>query len=127
MPFKMLNDLSIFGRRGDSASFTFDFEDENISEYNFVFQIKKNITDDEDSAIIRKVYETPSTNSITVELTRNDTLKLETSGIGYTYYCWGLKAYNGNNFAQTLIPKDNSPAPKLCVLPAIAEDLTDDN
>ena len=127
MPFKMLDDLSVFGRRGDSASFTFEFDKEDISDYSFVFQIKKNISDSEDSVPVRKLITNPSENSFVVELTRGDTLKLETAGLGYTYYCWGLKAYIGDDYAQTLIPKDNAPAPKFCVLPAIAEDLDDDD
>ena len=33
------------------------------------------------------------------------------------------KAYLGDEYAQTLIPRDNTPAPKFSVLPAIVEEL----
>ena len=122
MSFKMLKDLTILGRRGDSASFTFEFEDD-ISQYEFVFQIKKDITDSDEHSLVRKTYSALHENSITVELTPDDTLELNSQGVGYTTYCWGLKAYLGDEYAQTLIPRDNTPAPKFSVLPAIVEEL----
>lgn len=123
MSFKMLDDLSIIGRRGDSASFTFEFEDD-IKDYEFIFQVKKNITDNDEIALIRKTFKDLQENAITVELTPEDTLKLTTQGMGYSTYCWGIKAYLGEDYAQTLIPKDNTPAPKFSVLPAIIEEQT---
>lgn len=122
MSFKMLEDLTILGRRGDSASFTFEFEDD-ISQYEFVFQIKKDVTDNDEYSLVRKVYSNSQENSITVELTPDDTLELNSLGVGYTTYCWGLKAYLSDKYAQTLIPRDNTPAPKFSVLPAIVEEL----
>ena len=127
MPYKMLDDLSILGRRGDSASFTFEFEDNNISNYDFIFQVKKNITDNDENAIIRKCIKQPQTNSITIELLPEDTLNLTTTGCGYTTYYWGLKAYISDQYAQTLIPRDNTPAPKFSILPAIAEEITEND
>jgi len=127
MPFKILDDLSIIGRRGDSASFTFEFEEEDISNYDFIFQIKKEISDKDENAIIRKCIKNPDTTSITIELSPEETLLFKTAGNGYTTFCWGLKAYIEDAYAQTLIPKDNTPAPKFSVLPAIAEEITDDD
>ena len=127
MPFKILDDLSIIGRKGDSASFTFEFEDNDISSYDFIFQVKKDITDTDQNAILRKCIKNPTGNSITIELLPEDTLSVTTVGSGYTTLCWGLKAYISDSYAQTLIPKDNTPAPRFSLLPAIAEEITDDD
>lgn len=120
MPFEMTENLIIKGRKGDTASFTFEFE-EDISHYCLVFQVKKNENDPDEKAIIRKEILNPVNNSVTFELTSEDTNLLTSSNQGYTTYKWGLKINNGINFAQTLIPIENTSAPSMCIYPAIIE------
>lgn len=101
--------LTIKGRKGDTASFTFEFEN-NLSGYALDFVIKKGINDSE--PIITKSFANLSTNSIVVNLTSEDTTKFSVPSNTYGTYYWGLKISNGRDFVQTLIP-DNLGNPPL--------------
>jgi len=119
MPFTIDEEsLLIKGRRGDTASFTFNF-DENISAYNVHFYVKKNINDTDAEAIINKTYNNPPTNSIVVNLSTQDTEKLTAQANSYSAYYWGLRIGNGINFAQTVIPQEFKTAPMMYIYPAI--------
>ena len=120
MPFEINENLHITGRRADSANFTFEFE-EDISDCTLVFQVKKNEGDSDERAIIRKELKGDLNNSVTFELTPSDTNKLICGNEGHTTYRWGLKIYRGTEFAQTLIPQEHKPAPKMHIHPAIVE------
>ncbi len=80
--------LLIKGRKGDTASFTFDFEFE-LSNYTVCFYVKKNINSP--NAVIEKKYAGPSGKSVTVILTSEDTGKLISVTNSYNTYFWGLK------------------------------------
>ena len=108
--------LLIRGRKGDTASFTFDFN-QNISDYTVNFYIKKNMSTSE--IIINKEYIKPLTSAITVNLTTEDTAKLISKNNSYSTYYWGLKISIGNNFAQTIIPQEFKNPPMLYVYPEI--------
>ena len=85
MPFTIdENSLLIRGRRGDTASFTFDFK-QDISAYMVSFYVKKNMNSPE--TIIEKEYKNPSSTCVTVNLTTSDTEKLNALTNSYnTYY-----------------------------------------
>lgn len=119
----MNESLTVTGRRGDSASFTIEFE-QDMSRYNVVFQVKKNSNDSDSAAIVRKEVKNPVGKSVTFNLTSDDTLKFKSSNDGYGQYIWGVKVYNGIDFAQTLIPMGNRPAPIFMVFPSIVEGCT---
>lgn len=117
MPFTIDQDtLVIKGRKGDTASFTFNFE-QNISAYTVHFYIKKNINDS--TPIIEKEYATPQSTSVVVNLTTDDTNKLTAQANSYTQYYWGLKINNGKDFAQTIIPQEFDNPPFMYIYPEI--------
>lgn len=117
MPFTLDEDsLLIKGRRGDTASFTFNFN-QSMSAYTIYFYVQKNINSTD--TIIEKSYtETPGT-SVTVNLTTEDTEKLSALNNSYNTYYWGLKITNGTDFAQTLIPQGFNNPPMMYIYPEI--------
>ncbi len=117
MPFTIDADsLLIKGRKGDTASFTFDFN-QDISAYTVHFYVKKNISDA--TPIIKKEYVNPQTTAITVNLNSEDTQKLRPQINSYSTYYWGLKVSNGINFAQTIIPQEFKNPPMIYIYPEI--------
>ena len=119
MPFTIDEDtLLIKGRRGDTASFTFNFN-QDISAYTVKFYIKKNLN--KETSVIEKDYENPQSQAVTVSLTASDTEKLTSQPNSYSTYYWGLKIMNGNNFVQTIIPKEFKTAPLMYVYPEIGD------
>lgn len=119
MPFTIdENTLLIRGRRGDTASFTFNFG-QDISDYTVCFYVKKNISDI--NAIIEKEYENPPVQSVIVNLTTEDTEKLLAQASSYATYYWGLKIKNGVDFAQTLIPQEFKTPPMMNIYPTIGD------
>ena len=120
MPFTIDEDtLLIKGRKGDTAEFTFSF-DQDISEYTVGFYVKKNISDA--VALIEKEFVHPVAQSVTVNLTVADTDNLVVDGSAYGTYFWGLKIGNGTTFAQTIIPQEFKTAPQMRIYPEIGED-----
>lgn len=119
MPFTIdKNSLLIRGRKGDTASLVFDFN-QDISDYTVYFLIKKSINSSE--AIIEKIYRNPEENSITVKLTTEDTNKLSVLSNSYNTYYWGLKVTKGTDFAQTIIPTEFKNPPMMYIYPEIGE------
>ena len=119
MPFIIdENTLLIKGRKGDSASFTFNF-DIDLTGYNIHFYVKKNVNDVDSKIVIKKDYTSPVGNALTVELTPADTIKLLDQANSYSVYFWGLKISKGNSYAQTLIPDDFSTPPMMHIYPQI--------
>lgn len=117
MPFTIDEDsLLIRGRRGDTASFTFNFN-QNISSYTIRFYIKKNVNSPD--AIIEKIYANPAETAVTVNLTTDDTEKLLALAGSYNTYYWGLKITNGSDFAQTIIPQEFKNPPMMYIYPEI--------
>lgn len=117
MPFTIDEDsLLIKGRKGDSASFTFNFN-QNMSDYTIYFYIQKNINSTE--AIIEKGYANPASTSITVNLTSEDTEKLTALNNSYNTYYWGLKIIKSSGFAQTIIPQEFKNPPMMYIYPEI--------
>ena len=117
MPFTIdENSLLIRGRKGDTASFTFNFN-QDISAYTVHFYVKKNLNTSD--GIIEKEYANPNTNSVTIELTTEDTEKLTAQANSYTTYYWGLKINNGSDFAQTIIPTEFKSPPMMYIYPEI--------
>lgn len=117
MPFTINEDsLLIKGRRGDTASFTFNFE-EDISKYTVHFYIKKNINDKE--TVIEKEYEKPSNSCVIVNLSSEDTNKLSSQTDTYNTYYWGLRISLGQDFAQTIIPQEFKNPPMIYIYPSI--------
>lgn len=119
MPFTIDEDsLLIKGRKGDTASFTFNFN-RDISQYDVHFFIKKSMNDP--VALIEKTYTKPSVKSITVNLSTEDTGNLSAKSGAYNVYYWGLKINKGTEFAQTLIPQEFKNPPMIYVYPEIGE------
>lgn len=117
MPFTIDEEtLLIRGRKGDTASFTFNFN-QDMSSYAVHFYIKKN--SNAPDAIIDKEYKNLTGTHVTVELTTEDTEKLTALTNSYNTYCWGLKITNGTNFAQTLIPREFNTPPLMYIYPEI--------
>jgi len=117
MPFTIEEDsLLIRGRKGDTASLTFNFE-QDISAYTVHFYIKRNINDI--AAVIEKEYTNPTDSSVVINLTTEDTNKLNAQANSYTTYYWGLKITNGNDFAQTIIPQEFKNPPMMYIYPTI--------
>lgn len=117
MPFTIDEDsLLIRGRKGDSASFTFDFE-HDISDYTVHFYMKKI---DSANAIIEKIYENPTGKAVTVILDSADTQKLVSPPGAYGIYYWGLKLVDAENFyAETIIPAGFKNPPMAYIYPEI--------
>ena len=119
MPFTIDADsLLIKGRKGDSASFTFNFN-QNMSDYTIYFYVKKNTNTGD--TIIEKEYKNPSSTSVTVNLTSADTEKLTALNNSYSTYYWGLKITNGVDFAQTIIPQEFKNPPMMYIYPEIGD------
>ena len=117
MPFTINEEsLLIKGRKGDSASFTFNFN-QDISAYTINFYVKKSINAME--TVIEKTYPNPASNAITVNLTTEDTEKLTAQANSYSTYYWGLKINNGTEFAQTIIPVEFKTPPMMYIYPEI--------
>jgi hypothetical protein len=117
MPFTIDEDsLLIKGRKGDTASFTFEFN-RNMSNYTVHFYVKKNINDS--SSVIEKTYANPTTTAVTVALTTADTELLSATANSYNTYYWGLKINTGTNFAQTVIPQEFNNPPMMFIYPEI--------
>jgi len=117
MPFTIDEDsLLIKGRQGDTATFTFNFS-QDISDYTVHFYVKKNM--DSTEVILDKEYANPSSTSVTITLTTEDTEKLAAIANAYSTYYWGLKICNGNNFAQTVIPQEFNNPPMMYIYPEI--------
>jgi len=117
MPFTIDEELLLIrGRKGDTASFTFNFN-QDISDYTVHFYIKKNINDSE--TLVSKEYIKPATQAVTVNLTAEDTNKLSASPNSYSTYYWGLKINKGSDFVQTIIPNDFKNPPMMYVYPTI--------
>lgn len=117
MPFTINEDsLLIKGRRGDTAAFTFNFE-EDISKYTVNFYIKKNINDKE--TVIEKEFKNPSNSCLTVNLSTDDTNKLCSQADTYNTYFWGLRISSGTDFAQTIIPQEFKNPPMMYIYPSI--------
>lgn len=116
MPFTLdESSLLIKGRKGDTASFTFDFN-QDITEYTIHFYVQKNITSE---AIIEKDFANPTTSFININLTAEDTGKLSAQANSYSTYYWGLKVKKGNNFVQTIIPQEFKNPPMMYIYPKI--------
>lgn len=116
MPFTLdESSLLIKGRKGDSASFTFEFN-QDITEYTIDFYIQKSVNSE---AIITKEFTNPTTTSITVNLSQTDTKKLTAQANSYSTYFWGLKIRKGSDFAQTLIPQEFKNPPMMYIYPEI--------
>lgn len=119
MPFTIdSTTLLIKGRKGDSASFTFNFN-QDISTYTVSFYIKNNPM--AATALIEKNYANPITNSVTVDLTPAETDTLTSKANSYGTYYWGLKISNGVDFAQTVIPSGFVDPPKMYIYPEIGD------
>lgn len=119
MPFEINPDsLLIKGRRGDSGSFTFDF-DQDLSEYCVDFYVKRNLNDPDDKTIIKKSYKNIEGTVVTIDLLPSETEKLLTRSDSYVQYYWGLKIHIGDSFAQTIIPMEFKNAPIMCVYPQL--------
>lgn len=117
MPFTIDKEsLLIRGRRGDTATFTFNFS-EDISGYAVHFYVKQNMKTTD--VILDKVCANPVNNSVTIALTTGDTEKLTAPANTYSTYYWGLKICNGTNFAQTIIPKEFNNPPMMYFYPQI--------
>lgn len=110
------NSLLIRGRKGDTATFNFNFN-QNLSNYDVYFYVKKNLNNSE--VLIEKEYNNPHSNSVTVHLTEEDTKKFVSQVNSYSIYYWGLKIKNGNEFVQTIIPKDFKNPPMMYIYPEI--------
>ena len=110
------NSLMISGYKGDSASFTFNF-DRDISDSTVVFLIKKNFSDSEDNAVIKKEFANSSNNFVQLNLTEEDTLKLGTPSATYRDYYWSLKIKVGGELVQTLVPDEFGSNPVFRVYP----------
>lgn len=113
-----LNDetLMISGYKGDSASFTFQFN-EDISNSTICFYIKKNINDSEDKAVLTKEFVNPTNKIVDLKLASSDTSKLGTLNASFRDYYWSLKIKTGDEFVQTLIPNDYATTPIFRVYP----------
>ena len=119
MPFTIdESSLLIKGRKGDTASFTFNFN-KDISAYNVSFYVKKNLNTTD--LIIEKEYEKPSITSVTVNLTKTDTEKFTAQSNSYSTYYWGLKLSNGESFVQTIIPQEFKNPPMMYIYPEIGD------
>lgn len=117
MPFTIDEDsLLIKGRKGDTASFTFNFN-QNISNYKISFYVKKNLNSQD--VVIEKEYQNSTANSVTVTLTNADTEKFASKADTYTTYYWGLRISNGSDFVQTLIPQEFKNPPMMYIYPEI--------
>lgn len=117
MPFTIdENSLLIRGRKGDTASFTFNFN-QDISAYTVSFYVKKSLSSSE--LLIEKQYEHPTTSVVTVNLTTADTSKFSAQPNSYTTYYWGVKLTNGEEFAQTIIPQEFKSPPMVYIYPEI--------
>jgi hypothetical protein len=117
MPFTIDEDaLLIKGRKGDSASFTFNFN-KDVSAYSVYFYVKKNMNSTD--TVIEKEYQNPSSPCVTVNLTTADTEKLTALNNSYSTYYWGLKIANGTEFAQTIIPQEFKNPPMMYIYPEI--------
>ena len=113
MPFTIDEDsLLIRGRKGDTASFTFDF-DFDLSSYTVYFYVKKNINSSD--VVIEKEYANPATTSVTVNLTSEDTEKLTSIANSYNTYYWGLKISNGTDYVETVIPQEFKNPPMMYI------------
>lgn len=118
MPFTIDEDsLLIKGRKGDTASFTFNFN-QDISPYTIHFYVKKNISDSDDKLIVDKSYKNQNT-AVTVNLTTDDTANFIALANTYNTYYWGLKINNGTEFAQTIIPQEFKNPPMMYIYPEI--------
>lgn len=119
MPFTIDEEsLLIKGRRGDTASFTFNFN-QDISDYTVHFYVQRHIGDKE--ALISKKYSNSTTQAITVDLSAEETASLSAQINSYSTYYWGLKINKGIDFAQTIIPQDFHNPPMMYVYPMIGE------
>lgn len=117
MPFTIDEDsLLIKGRKGDTASFTFEF-DYDISDYTINFYVKKNITSTE--SVIEKEYTNLTGTSVDVDLTGTDTEKLTSVANSYSVYYWGLKISDGIDYVETVIPQDFKNPPMMYIYPEI--------
>ncbi len=117
MPFTINEDsLLIKGRKGDTASFTFDFN-QDISDYTVNFYVKKNISDG--APIIEKEYVNPSTQVVTVNLSNADTEMFSSRTDSYSTYYWGLRISKGGDFVQTIIPQEFKNPPMMHIYPEI--------
>lgn len=103
--------MIISGRRGDTASFNFDFN-QDMSGYTVSFYVKQLNSQD---IIIEKNYTNIVDSSVLVNLTTADTQKLVSQTNSYIPYSWGLKISKGIDFAQTVIPQENENPPMMYV------------
>ena len=108
--------LMISGYKGDTASFTLQFN-QDISLSNVYFFVKKNVNDPEEKAVLKKEFFTPANNLVNLKLTENDTKKLGGSNSSFNDYFWGLKIKIGDDFVQTIIPNTFGANPVFRVYP----------
>lgn len=117
MPFTIDEDnLLIKGRKGDTGSFTFNFN-QDMSAYTVTFGIVEDVGDT--TAIIEKEFVNPSEQSVTVNLLTTDTELLNADGDSPKVYYWYLKISAGSSYAETLIPQAFDSAPQLHVYPEV--------
>ena len=117
MTFKLdENTLMISGYKGDSASFNLQFETD-ISNSTVVFMVKKNFSDSQDKAVIKKEFNNPSENTVLLKLNEEDTKQLGTPSATYRDYYWSLKIKMADEFVQTLIPNEFGLNPIFRVYP----------
>lgn len=117
MPFTIDEEsLLIRGRKGDTASFTFNFN-QDMKEFTVSFYVKKNMNSTD--CIIEKNFTNIPTTSVIVNLTKTDTSKFSAQANSYTAYYWGLKITKGDTFAQTLIPQEFKTPPMMYIYPEI--------
>ena len=117
MPFTIDEEtLLIKGRKGDTASFTFNFN-QDISNYTVSFYIKKTLN--AVTPVIEKSYANPNSTAVTVNLTIADTENLSSVPNSYSTYYWGIKLSRGEDFAQTIIPQGFNNPPQMYIHPEI--------
>lgn len=117
MPFTIDEEsLLIRGRKGDTASFTFEF-DYDLSGYTVHFYIKKNLNSSDE--IIIKEYTNLTGTSVDVDLTIEDTEKLTSLANSYSTYYWGMKISKGTDYVETVIPQEFKNPPMMYIYPEI--------
>lgn len=117
MPFTIDEEsLLIKGRKGDTATFNFDFN-QDMSDYTIHFYVKKNINSTE--LVIDKKCEKPVDPLVVIKLTADDTGKLSANGVNYNTYYWGVRISKGTDFVQTIIPQEFGNPPMMYIYPEI--------
>ncbi len=120
MPFTLdSKNYSIKMRKGDSGSIIFKFNIP-LNDFCIDFCVSKDF-DNKIIPVISKAYKGIEGDTLEVNITSEDTEKIDIGEDFAGQYYWSLKIHNDQGFASTLIPNKFRKTPRFFIYPKLGD------